>query len=57
MDSTLHTHIAAIHVQERIAFAERERLARSVVRQPRPRRRPKLRLTARRQVGKVVAGP
>jgi hypothetical protein len=30
METSLHSHIAAIHIQERIAFAERERFAREV---------------------------
>ena len=30
MDTSLHTHIVGIHIQERIARAERERLAREI---------------------------
>jgi hypothetical protein len=55
MDTSLHSHITAIHIQERMDRAAGERLARSV-RPPRRRRRPTLRLTTRRRVGKVVAG-
>jgi hypothetical protein len=40
MDTSLHSHIIGIHIQERIAFAERERLAREarVASKPEPRR-------------------
>ena len=30
MDTSLHSHIVGIHIQERIAFAERERFAREI---------------------------
>ena len=30
MDTSLHSHIVGIHIQERIARAERERLAREI---------------------------
>ena len=38
MDTSLHSHIVSIHIQERIAFAERERFARQVRRDSKPRR-------------------
>jgi len=58
METSLHSHIIGIHIQERIAFAERERLARGRRRPVRPRHGlGRLRLTGRRRVGKVVAGP
>jgi hypothetical protein len=56
METSLHSHIIGIHIQERIAFAERERLAREL----RPRRAPRFRLprrTAPTPLGKVGAGP
>jgi hypothetical protein len=56
METSLHSHLIGIHIQERIDRAAAERLARSV-RPPRERRLPTLRLTARRWVGKVVTGP
>jgi hypothetical protein len=37
MDTSLHTHIISLHIQERIAFAERERLARELKRDRKPR--------------------
>ena len=41
MDSTLHSHIVGLHIQDRIAEASAERLAREVraAREPRPARR------------------
>jgi hypothetical protein len=39
MDSTIHTHIAALYIQDRIAVAAGERQAREVVRSRTPRRR------------------
>jgi hypothetical protein len=39
MDSTIHTHIAALYIQDRIAVAAGERQAREVVRSRAPRRR------------------
>jgi hypothetical protein len=59
METNLHSHIIGIHIQERIAFAERERLARSVKRERKPRsvffRLP--RRTAPTPVRRVGAGP
>jgi hypothetical protein len=59
METSLHSHIIGIHVQERIAFAERERLAREVRRDRKPRsllfRLP--RRTAPTPLRKVGAGP
>ena len=59
MDTSLHSHIIGIHLQERIAFAERERLAREV-RGPRKPFMSWLRLprrTAPTPVRRVGAGP
>ena len=56
METSVHSHIIGIHIQERIAFAERERLARDLL----PRRTPRFRLprrTAPTPVHKVGAGP
>ena len=47
METSLHSHIAAIHIQERIAFAERERFARELRRQNRKPRRFMFRLPRR----------
>ena len=59
METNLHSHIIGIHIQERIAFAERERLAREVRRDRKPRsllfRLP--RRTAPTTLRKVGAGP
>jgi hypothetical protein len=38
MDSTIHTHIASLYIQDRIAAATAERQAREVVRAREPRR-------------------
>jgi hypothetical protein len=56
MDTSLHSHIAGIHIQERIALAERERLAREV-RRPRAFRLSFPRRTAPTPVRWVGAGP
>jgi hypothetical protein len=56
MDTSLHSHLIALHIQERISVADRERVAREV-RPARERRRLVLRLTPRRRIGKVVARP
>ena len=56
METSLHSHIVGIHIQERIAFAERERLAREL----KPSRKLSLRLprrTAPTPVRRVGAGP
>jgi hypothetical protein len=44
METNLHSHIIGIHIQERIAFAERERLAREARAASTPERRRLLRL-------------
>jgi hypothetical protein len=59
METNLHSHIISLHVQERIAFAERERIARQV-RGPRKPLMSWLRLphrTAPTPVRRVGAGP
>ena len=59
METNLHSHIISLHVQERIAFAERERLAREVS-GPRKPLMSWLRLprrTAPTPVRRVGAGP
>jgi hypothetical protein len=57
METNLHSHIIGIHIQERIAFAERERLAHEL----RPARKPRLRLPRRAAaptpLRRVGAGP
>jgi hypothetical protein len=59
MDTSLHSHIAAIHIQERIDRAAAERLAREVRRARKPRGSFFLlpRRTAPTPLGKVGAGP
>jgi hypothetical protein len=59
METSLHSHIIGIHVQERIAFAERERVAREA-RGPRGSFMSRLHLprrTAPTPVRRVGAGP
>ena len=59
MDTSLHSHIVSLHIQERIAFAERERFAREI-RRPRKLSTFRLRLpgrTAPTPAPKVGAGP
>ena len=59
MDTSLHSHIISLHTQERIAFAERERVAREL-RGPRKPLMSWLRLprrTAPTPVRRVGAGP
>ncbi len=59
METSLHSHIISLHLQERITFAERERLAREV-RSPRKPLTSWLRLprrTAPTPVRRVGAGP
>jgi hypothetical protein len=59
METSLHSHIVGIHIQERIALAERERLAREV-RGPRKPLTSWIRLprrTAPTPVRRVGAGP
>jgi hypothetical protein len=59
MDTSLHSHIISLHTQERIAFAERERVARQV-RGPRKPLMSWLRLprrTAPTPVRRMGAGP
>ena len=59
METNLHSHIISLHIQERIAFAERERIARQV-RGPRKPLMSWLRLprrTAPTPVRRVGAGP
>ena len=59
METSLHSHIIGIHVQERIALAERERLARET-RGPRKSFMSRLHLprrTAPTPLRKVGAGP
>jgi hypothetical protein len=56
METSLHSHIIGIHIQERIAFAERERIA-SEVRRPRAFRLSLPRRTAPTPVRRVGAGP
>ena len=59
MDTSLHSHIISLHIQERIAFAERERLAREL-RGPRKPLMSRLHLprrTAPTPVRTVGAGP
>jgi hypothetical protein len=59
METNLHSHIISLHIQERIAFAERERFAREV-RGPRKPLMSWLRLprrTAPTAVRRVGAGP
>jgi hypothetical protein len=58
MDTSLHSHIISLHLQERIALAERERLAREI-RRPRKLSALRLRLprrTAPTPVPRVGAG-
>ena len=55
METSLHSHIIGIHIQERIAFAERERLAREL-RRPRTPRFRLPRRTAPTPLRKVGAG-
>ena len=56
METSLHSHIIGIHIQERIAFAERERLARELSR-PRAFRLRLPRRTTPTPVRGVGAGP
>jgi hypothetical protein len=59
METSLHSHIISLHIQERIDRAERKRAARELRRDRKPRR-PWLRLprrTAPSPVRRVGAGP
>ena len=56
METTLHSHLISMHIQERIAMAQRERAAREV-RRPREPRLRLHRLTAPTPVHSVGAGP
>ena len=57
METSLHSHIIGIHIQERIAFAERERLARELRLARKPRLRLRRRAAAPTPLRKVGAGP
>jgi hypothetical protein len=59
METSHHSHIIGIHLQERIALAERERTAREIRRAGKPRglRLHLPRRTAPTQLRKVGAGP
>ena len=56
MDSTIHSHIVGLHIQDRIAEASAERLAREVraAREPRPARRRLWRRAAKPRTGVAI---
>jgi hypothetical protein len=56
METSLHSHLISLHIQERIAVAQRERAAREV-RRPRESRLRLPRRTAPTPVHRVGAGP